>query len=542
VHLEGSLNIFFKVKYAILVLLASSSLSAQTLTWQNDTANIIGGTTVDKHFWMGLPEVNADGCHDIFVGSHAEVTSGVLTPSAMYLQDKTAEGVCANTFTYLPNSLSNYSQFNPTNTRITSRFVFEDWYADPEGMLSFCGHDVDGNPSACYKIDPASIAGGTVQYLQKVAGCFGWKTPTIKSARNFCYPIDINGDSGLEKYVRSRLAGNEITIGQIIDITTGAKLIQPDASGQAYCDMLIAIDADNDSLPEIVSPCAGGYWKYNAGSLDWIANTLPVLSGAGGNHYGVIDYNADGLMDYYILMGIYNANGNVRMRMYRNDGGTFSDQSASVGFADNLLYNKSYWTTYGNSKVADLYNDGYPDIVFASEIQNTHSSTKTSVTIIRNDAGVFTVDRSMNFGTHLKYTGDASRPWVDVADYNNDGKLDIAKTHSGFSVGIFSNITPNLGSYIKLFLRGDGTNTRGIGTKVCAKVEDVVISCTSVWHDQPIPHLGIGNNTLVDIEVTWPGLAPVVYTNISSNSVFILYETGQLVPYIPGNVIPRQFL
>jgi hypothetical protein len=522
-----------KVIASCVAVMAASLSFGQSLTFDDNTLEVSGGVAVTKHFWIGMPDINADGCADIFVGSHVDSAA-----SAMYLQDKTAGGECAATLSYSPNGTGLYSQAAPTNPRITSRFVFGDWYGDSEGMMSFWGHDVDSNPSARYKVNPASIAGGTPTYLPKSHGCYGWLSATVKSARNFCYPIDINGDGIVEQYVRSRLAGNETTIGQIIDINTGAKLIQPDAAGQAFCDMLIAVDANNDALPEIVNPCAGGYWQYSAGALNWQPGTFPALAGAGGNHFGVLDYDADGDDDVFILMGIYNANGFVRMRMYRNDGGSFSDQSASAGFADNLLYNKGYWTTYGNSRVADLDNNGYPDIIFASEIQSTHNATKTTVTLLMNNAGVYTIDRTKNFGSHLKYSGDASRPWVDAADYNNDGRIDIVKTHSGFSLGLFAN-TSSIGNYLKLHLRGSGTNTHGVGAKVCAKVAGLIVTCTTVLHDQLVPHLGLAANGVVDLEITWPGSLPVTYPTVTANAVYVLYESGELNSYTPGNIIAR---
>ena len=136
-----------------------------------------------------------------------------------------------------------------------------------------------------------------------------------------------------------------------------------------------------------------------------------------------LDYDKDGDLDMYLLTNAlesYNRNqprgpvrdgsGNSTDRLYRNDGGgpmpTFTNVSREAGI-----------TTEGwglGVAVADFNDDGWPDVYCADDFQSN------DLLWINNKNGTFTNQYS-NYFKHGSYNAMG----VDVADVNNDGRLDL---------------------------------------------------------------------------------------------------------------------
>lgn len=195
------------------------------------------------------------------------------------------------------------------------------------------------------------------------------------------------------------------------------------------------IDINNDSLLDIYI-CAAMY-----ASPDEKANILFVNQGIDengipifkemANEYGIadtgnsmnaafIDYNKDGFLDLYVLnnVDIHVLPANYREkitdgsslsndRLYRNNGdNTFTDVTMEAGITIE---------GYGlGVAVSDLNYDGWPDIY----VSNDYLSN--DILYINNGDGTFT-DRIGQFVKHQSKFSMGS----DIADFNNDGFLDI---------------------------------------------------------------------------------------------------------------------
>lgn len=195
------------------------------------------------------------------------------------------------------------------------------------------------------------------------------------------------------------------------------------------------IDINNDSLLDIYV-CAAMY-----ASPEEKANMLYINQGVddGGipifkemaKEYGVadtgnsmnaafIDYNKDGFLDLYVLnnVDIHVLPANYREkitdgsslsndRLYRNNGdNTFTDVTIEAGITIE---------GYGlGVAISDLDYDGWPDIY----VSNDYLSN--DIMYINNGDGTFT-DKISEFVKHQSKFSMGS----DVADFNNDGYLDI---------------------------------------------------------------------------------------------------------------------
>src|SRR5207237_7974844 len=95
-------------------------------------------------------------------------------------------------------------------------------------------------------------------------------------------------------------------------------------------------------------------------------------------------------------------------RLFRNDGGHFTDVTAAAGLHDGI-------DGYGLGVVASDFNgDGCPDLYITNDFQGD------DYLYINNCNGTFTESIATDTGTTSKFSMG-----VDAADFNNDGQPDI---------------------------------------------------------------------------------------------------------------------
>ncbi|WP_338022527.1 FG-GAP-like repeat-containing protein [Argonema antarcticum] len=144
------------------------------------------------------------------------------------------------------------------------------------------------------------------------------------------------------------------------------------------------------------------------------------------------DYDNDGDLDI-LLTGESQLNGEIS-RIYRNDGGSFTDVNAPlIGSLTGVRFGSAVWGDYDN--------DGDLDIL----LTGTDRDEETVSKVYRNDGGSFT-----DINAALKNVGNSSAAW---GDYDNDGDLDILLTGVSFdnSVQRFSQVYRNdAGNFIDI--------------------------------------------------------------------------------------------
>lgn len=133
------------------------------------------------------------------------------------------------------------------------------------------------------------------------------------------------------------------------------------------------------------------------------------------------DYDHDGDLDCYLLNQSNRPNANIKDtagrrvvdpyagdRLYRNDGQRFADVSAGAGiYQSNLGYGLGL-------AVADMNNDGWEDIYVGNDFH------ENDYYYVNNGNGTFTESGAQHFNHYSRFSMGN-----DVADYNNDGQLDL---------------------------------------------------------------------------------------------------------------------
>ncbi len=512
------------------------------IAFQNVTEAVTNAATeVEFHFWAGLPDVNADGCLDIYIGAHSDAID-----SAMHIQNK-SDGRCTGTFTHLPDN-NNYSQATPEVPRITSRYIWGNWYNHPHGMWSFFGHDVDGNPGARYRVSDSVTPGQNPTYFAKSIGCH-------LEVGN-CLPIEMNGDGDLEMVVSNYHFDRGTTRARITDLDSGSIDHEGSASDAPNGVSYVIADVTGNGYPEIVNPHDLGWWQFNTTvqKYQWQASkfSASVINAEGrhpaNNHMIPFDYDADGDTDLLFGRGLYNQDGTLIWALYRNNGdSTFTDVTNASGWASVATYNEDYWTTYANSVAADLNLDGYPDILIGGE------KYANNVTIVWNNGnGTFTADRTNQFGTCYSDSNYAGKAWIGAADYDNDGRIDIIKTHgySGnyrSSVGLFRNVSNINNHWLRIRARGIGGNTDGLHTRLIIRepnsqnvITSYEVGIATVGSQNLLIHAGLGTHATVDVLAKFPhGGGEYLFEDVAADQDIIVFANGDIVTgYQPGTAVP----
>lgn len=437
-------------------------------------------------------DFNGDGCHDAFIVSHSD------WGQTSRLWNNRCDGT--GTFQYVSPSQGNYYiAGDPLVSGWVTRLDF-----NGDGKQDFWGRHGQATGG---RYRNGSTAGAFIpRFTAKESGC-----------DDYCAYADITGSGNLELVNNARRVQN----------MAGAQL-RPASGGSAYP---VVGDVTGNGWPDIVQPANGGYWRNDSGTLSWVA--VPAFSGGRNMQILLADFNNDGHLDLFYLDGPQFSASN-RGLLYRNNGsGGFTDVSAGSGLEGIAS------SDYGNIIAADFDNDGFQDLMV--------SGVGYSVRLYRNNGNMtFTASTTTNFGA-AGAGSEGAQPRADVADFDNDGKLDIIKTQAQSNIGLWRNTTNTDGNrWMKVRVRGGGGNSDGVGASVrwyrpgTSQLVAHMPVLVGEQHPQTHLHTGLGTNQTVDLEVRFPNGGPTYrYANVASNQEVIVYRDGCLqTNWRPGSGWP----
>jgi hypothetical protein len=250
---------------------------------------------------------------------------------------------------------------------------------------------------------------------------------------------DLNGDGLPEILLTSNMAGNTLYLNEgqyrFRDITkaAGVQGKRSWATGATFADV------NGDGLLDLYVCYAGKVAGVRRANELYInkglnakgepqfreeAAAYGIADEGFSTHASFFDYDRDGDLDLYVLnnssrpvstLGLQNTR-NVRDpfggdRLYRNDGGHFTDVSAKAG-----IYGSEFAFGLGVA-VGDVNGDGWPDIYVSNDF------FERDYLYINNRNGTFTEDLEREMPS-ISY----SSMGLDMADVNNDGLLDVFVT------------------------------------------------------------------------------------------------------------------
>jgi cytochrome c-type biogenesis protein CcmH/NrfG len=215
------------------------------------------------------------------------------------------------------------------------------------------------------------------------------------------------------------------------------------------------------------------------------------------------DYNNDGLPDL-----IFTALTGETFPLFRNQrGGAFFDRTYADG-AGVLSAGRSGW----NVNLADFNNDGWKDVFTANShvTDNVEQFSAVEKYMQPNSLwlnlgdGTF-VDGSAGAGSGFA-VARAHRGGA-VADFDNDGRLDVVVSSLAGPVELWHNISPAAGHWLRVELEGRRSNRDGIGARVRVgrQLQTVTVNAGYASSTRGGAHFGLSSNGgPVSIEILWP--------------------------------------
>jgi hypothetical protein len=219
------------------------------------------------------------------------------------------------------------------------------------------------------------------------------------------------------------------------------------------------------------------------------------------------DYDGNGYLDIFVTNFARDTD-----TLYKNLGNMlFGDSTLAAGMGEVSL---SYlgWGT----NLADLNNDGLPDIFVA----NGHVYPQVdALNVGQRYLQRRELYRNLGGGKFQEIAGEVSEDLLvgksargsAVADYDNDGDLDILTVNLNDRPSFYRNEGGNRNHWISIKLEGTRSNRRAIGARVeieaggRKQISEVLSGGSYLSHDDMRVHFGLGDATRVDrIRIRWP--------------------------------------
>jgi hypothetical protein len=274
---------------------------------------------------------------------------------------------------------------------------------------------------------------------------------------------------------------------------------------------VVVTDVDDDGKPDVYVACdtTMNLLLHNLGGMKF--EDISLISGAGLSATGVAfggmgvssgDMDGDGRPD--LLVTNFEAEPNS---YFRNLGsGVFEDVSSVSGFGPPHVNFSGF-----GLNLLDAANAGRLDVFIANghvvETPKMQGVTYAERPFFMwNDGRGKFVERGCGEPFRRALVGRGSA----IADYDNDGDVDIAVSNSGGPLELLRNSGARAG-WIGLVLRGTKSNRQGIGAKVTLETElgkqvrEVKAGDSYLSSGDPRVHFGLGQaKEIRRIEIRWP--------------------------------------
>ena len=309
---------------------------------------------------------------------------------------------------------------------------------------------------------------------------------------------------------------------------------------QCYGMTVIAADLDEDGWTDIYVACDSTPSLLFMNNHDGTFREEGVLRGVAlsddgeeqaGMGVGVGDYDLDGHLDLFKTH--FTDDSNV---LYHNDGkGNFDDVTRQAKVAVETRY-----VCWG-AGIIDLDNDGNPDLFMVTGNVYPEVERKLPQYPYKTPRAVFRNLGNRTFEELVEAAGPGvaaphSSRGCAFGDFDNDGDVDILIINMHEPPSLLRNDIRGKPNWMKVKLEGVKSNRSAIGARVLVhyggktQAQSVLSQSSFYSCNDPRLHFGLGNNSVVDIDVHWPSGRVESLRHLPANRLITLREGAGEVP------------
>ena len=284
-----------------------------------------------------------------------------------------------------------------------------------------------------------------------------------------------------------------------------------DGTGRDYTFSPTFARITDDRYPDIVIAAdflTSRYYVNDGDGTFSNSTDSSVIIDRNGMGSAVGDFDGDGDLDWFVssIWGIPDADGVqefiVGNRLYRNDGGTFSDVTMDAG-----VHNGGWgW----GSCFADFDNDGNLDLYHTNGWFKAHEPSNfdvdTSRLFMSNGEGAF-LEQARGAGVKDTERGLG----IVCGDFDNDGDVDIFQMHRNENnAATFWRNDTAVNNHLRVKLNGLAPNTAAAGARIRitvngkSQIREIMIGSNFTSQNPLTQVFGLGNASQADVMVEWP--------------------------------------
>lgn len=392
---------------------------------------------------------------------------------------------------------------------------------------------------------------------------------------------DYDADGDLDLYFSNYGEANYLMRNEgdfvFFDVTDAAGVGDPgrgcgsawtDYDGDGWIDLYVTnrTQVDPPGIPNRM------YRNKGDGTFEEVAGALGIDVGATLSFQATFfDYDKNGYTDLYICTDKGGLCPFQENHLYRNDGGTFTEVTATSG--------TSACIGCMGTVIGDINRDGYSDIfctntedghvLFVNQGDGTFSEEATAAGVIayefawspafldfNNDAFLDLFisndpqpNRLFQFAplwpaSSVSSTYNVNAPGASycsaVADLEGDGDQDLVLQNWGENIKIYVNHEGETRNWLKFDLRGLAPNLNAIGARVemnlgsVTQTREVLAGSGLKSMSTLVVHFGLGNAAQADeVRIYWPGGNGQVttLTDVTANQCVTVEQTEPLITF-----------